>query len=251
MTQITPFNNEFRLKVYSLDYPELYDTSNEFLMYPYKIERVTNGERELVYKVRDGGSTLRDFITKLNATKRICFRKDTELNPLKLLADLIVIYDVLLSSNKITNQMFINPDLIWITKDYRIKVIYTSNMDIITNHDFKLYWSPELFSKQTKMYANTENEIQKQITSKRYDSRSSCVYSLGLVFYFMITGDDPFDGNRIRVYDRPNITMMNPIYARLIWNATCSDMKERPSMKEWFDAIYRELNKKKNDCLII
>jgi len=244
MTKITPINDEFRLRVYSLDKPELCDLTNDFVMYPYKTERGEHGDIELVYKVSDGGSTLRDFVTKLHTvkpTKRISFRREKAINPLDILLELIDVYDSLLSSNKITSQSFINPDLIWITKDHHIKVIYTWDLDIITDHNLKLYWAPELLGKHTQlMYANIDAGIQKQVTLKRYDTRPStmsCVYSLGLVFYFMIMGDDPYDGHRIHVYDRPTLTLINPIYGRLIWNATTADVKQRPTMKEWREMI--------------
>jgi hypothetical protein len=257
MTQVTPINDEFRLKVYSLDKPELCDLSTEFMMYPYKMERSDHGEMELVYKVSDGGSTLREFITKLHTAKpakRISFRREKTINPLDLLLELIDVYDSLLSSNKITSQSFINPDLIWITKDHHIKVIYTWDMDLITDQNLKLYWSPELLGKHNQLlYANIDAGIQKQITLKRYDTRPStisCVYSLGLVFYFMITGYDPYDGHRIYVYDRPDMNLMNPIYGRLIWNATESDVKQRPTLKEWREMVEGTRITKKS-CVII
>jgi hypothetical protein len=264
MTQITPiteapfteapFTEEFRLKVYSLDKPDLCDLTSDLMMYPYKMEKRDHGETEFVYKVSGGGSTLRDFITKLKPKQRISFRKEKQINPLELLATMIVLYDELLSSNKITNQSFINPDLIWITKDHRVKVIYTWDMEPISDHNVKLYWSPELLSKHTKqMYANLDAGIQKQVTLKRYDTRPStmsCVYSLGLVFYFMVTGNDPYDGHRIDVYDRPDMTLMNPTYARLICNATKHDVKERPTMKAWLEMVQgTEMNVK--SCVII
>jgi hypothetical protein len=260
MTQVTPINDEFRLKVYSLslDKPNICDLSNEFMMYPYKLERTAGGEIEFVYKVTDGGSTLRDFITKLHTTKskkRISFRKENTINPPDLLMQMIDVYDVLLSTNKITNQSFINPDLIWITTEHRIKVIYTWDMDLITDRNLKLYWSPELLGKHTQlMYANIDAGIHKQQVLKRYDTRPStmsCVYSLGLVFYFMITGDDPYEGHRIHVYDRPDMTMMNPIYGQLIWSATHSDVKQRPTMKEWSEMVKETKGTKWNNCILL
>ncbi len=258
MTQITPMNDEFRLKVYSLDKPNICDMSNEFMMYPYKMERNKGGEMELVYKVSDCGSTLREFIHKIHtakAPKRLSFRKEKTIDPLDLLMQMIELYDQLLSSNKITNQSFINPDLIWITKDHHIKVIYTWDMDLITDRNLKLYWSPELLGKHTQlMYANIDAGIQKQQTLKRYDTRPStmsCVYSLGLVFYFMIMGHDPYDGHRIHVYDRPTMTLMNPVYGRLVWNATDSDVKQRPTMKEWREMVQGTKGTNGGQCVLL
>jgi serine/threonine protein kinase len=230
-------------------------------MYPHKMERNKDGEMELVYKVSDGGSTLRDFITKLHTTKpikRISFRKEKAIDPLELLLEMIDVYDSLLSSNKITNQSFINPDLIWITKEHHVKVIFTWDMDLITDRNLKLYWSPELLGKHTQlMYANIDAGVQRQQTLKRYDTRPStmsCVYSLGLVFYFMITGHDPYDGHRIHVYDRPDMTFVNHAFGRLIWNATESDVKQRPTMKEWREMVEGTKGTKGangNNCILL
>ena len=239
MTQITPINDEFRVKVYSLslENSQICDLSNTFLMYPYTIERTAGGECEFVYKVHDGGTTLRDFINNLYTSKKCSsFQKNS--NPLDLLIGMVDLYDQLIAYNKITNQSFINPDLIWITKNLRIKMVYTWDMELITDRNLKLYWSPELFGKHIQMNYNQP-------------SSNSCVYSLRLVFYFMITGDDPFDGDRHHVYDRPDMIMMNPIYARLIWSATCSDLKQRPTTKEWREMIVKEMNPPKNSCVLL
>ena len=241
MTQITPIINEYRIQVFSTDIYNLRDLSNDKMMYPYKMEINQNREIELVYKTPKGGTTLREFIKQSHTKKS--FRKSfaKHINPLDLLLKLIVLYDELLSSNKIMNQSFINPDLIWITNDTNIKIIYTMEMELVAGRIMSsIYWSPELLGKHTHIRYYNMDSIHQQRSLTRYDTRPStmsCVYSLGLVFYYMITGHDPYDSHRVHVYERPDIINMKPIYARLIWVATDSDVKHRPTLKEWYKIV--------------
>ena len=143
----------------------------------------------------------------------------------------------------------------------------------------KNYWSPELLGKynHATFYANdfaiahelkNANGIQPQgslnsnsmTKLKRYNTRPStlsCVYSLGLVFYFIVAKHDPFHEKRIHVLDRPEIDVIkysiNPIFAKRIWTATEPELNNRPTMNDWKESILGDLNAdlSKRTCILL
>ena len=207
------------------------------------------GQQYLVYRPTTYGQTLRSYIVEINKLRRLTslrstFSKQATITPIKLLLRLVDVYEYLMSRNRLLSPSHINPDLIWIDFDaegtIQIQLLDIANANPICEHNEKLYWSPEMLSKYSAVaYYN----IDKQLTLKRCDTRPSAmstVYSLGLVLYFIVSGKDPFEGSRVNVYERPpSLLSFNPIYGKLIWIATNSDPKQRPTLAEWRTTIER------------
>jgi hypothetical protein len=249
MSKITPVN-DYKLLVSSGELMILTEQETPGLLLPYKVNRPNSYESELVYSIQGcPGATLRQFIHRINDAKiqRSSFRRNVHIKPLDLMLRLIDLYDDLLTKNKLLSQSFINPDLIWITNDHQVKAISTLELSIVSEHSETLYWSPELVGKYNSMHfynmSNLDDEhnvkaiqIKKQNTLARYDTRPStmsCVYSLALVLYFIVTNQDPYVGSRPNAYARPELTMVNPLFSRLIWLATDPDIRQRPTLKDW------------------
>ena len=218
-----------------------------------------------------------------------------KITPYDIILPLIECYEFMLNNNLLLSQSSINPDFIWVDYDehgklvvFAINTLETLAVNYYGTVDSdKNYWSPELLGKynHATFYANPNdfamahelrngngngnaNGIQPQgslnsnsmTKLKRYNTRPStlsCVYSLGLVFYFIVAKHDPFPEQRIHVLDRPEIDVIkysiNPIFAKRIWTATEPELNNRPTMNDWKESILGDLNAdlSKRSCILL
>lgn len=212
-----------------------------------------------------------------------------KITPYDIILPLIDGYEFMLNNNLLLNQSSINPDFIWV--DYheheqhehgKLVIFAINTLETLavnycgTIDSDKNYWSPELLGKynHVNFYAAAANESdvnnlfddnhghvvirQQTMGLKRYNTRPStlsCVYSLGLVFYFIVAKHDPFPEQRIHVFDRPEIDVIkysiNPVFAKRIWTATEPQVNDRPTMHDWKESIQRDLSASKHRLCIL
>jgi hypothetical protein len=260
---------------------------------PLRVDIISKQRVCLHYKVSKRGMTLRNWVKQQQQAGhniRMTFtnvntRFAHKITPYDIILPLIDGYEFMLNNNLLLNQSSINPDFIWVDYDqhehgklviFAINTLETLAVDYCGTIDTdKNYWSPELLGKYNhfKFYA-TDSEhdqlfdsnhghvvIRQQQTMgglKRYNTRPStlsCVYSLGLVFYFIVAKHDPFPEQRIHVFDRPEIDVIkysiNPVFAKRIWTATEPQLNDRPTMNDWKESIQRDLNASKHRLCIL
>jgi hypothetical protein len=234
------------------------DENNPHILSPYRTFK-EGPYKYLVYHVTTRGKTLREFIAEVNKKPerrsfRASFKKQdhVRMNPVDILLKLIDACEDLLNTNRLLSQSHINPDLIWI--DYDANNNITLRLLDIMDYDVAkedvnetMYLSPELLGKRNHlMYVKSSNllethpQVQKRSSLNRYDTRPSTlssVYSIGLVFYFIVHNSDPYEGSRIHVEERPRLTGTSPLYSKIIWIATNHNPKERPTLKEFREII--------------
>ncbi len=245
------------------------DENNPHILSPYRTFK-EGPYKYLVYHVTTRGKTLREFIAEVNnkperRSFRISLRKQyhIHMNPLDILLKLIDVCEYLLNTNRLLSQSHINPDLIWIDYDANnnitLRLLDIMDCDV-ANEDINetMYLSPELLGKRnylmymTSPDSNDKNKIiHKPSSLNRYDTRPSSlssVYSIGLVFYFIVNNADPYEGSRIHVEERPRLTGTSPLYSKIIWIATNNNPKERPTLKEYREIVVLLRNPKNSLC---
>ncbi len=254
------------------------------ILRPYKIHKEKDKihkEKDKIffaYKVSSHGKTLRNYINQkhnlnnsvLRSSIRNTFYKRPIITHIDILLQLIKSYELLLGKNNLIPLIDINPDLIWIdyNNDYTVKIqiLDVLNNMPVYNYDHKIYWSPEVLGEYlNNIYSNINsvnnirpiNNLNQTNINKlnRVNTRRSSlnvIYSIGLVFYFIIKGKDPFHGYRIYNNDHLVLTDIKPLYKEIISIATNNDPKNRPTLSEWHNTIINlNSQKKKYFCLNI
>ena len=260
---------DYKFPVLSADVIVIDDSEddNPHILRPYRTYK-EGVYKYLVYSVTDRGKTLREFVAEVNkppehksfrTSLRSSLRRQPHIriNPLDIIMKLIDVCEGLLCKNKLLSQSHINPDLIWVDYDAN------NNMSVrlhdimeceVANENIRefMYLSPELLGKRNHLLClDTHPEIQKRHTLNRYDTRPSTlssVYSLGLVLYFIVNNADPYEGSRISVNERPQLTDTPTVYSKLIWIATNENPKERPTLKEFREIVINMRNPKSSVC---
>jgi len=206
----------------------------------------------LHYHVTEDGMTLRDFINfiydprkKLRAT---IFNTLHRIRPVDIMLQLIDAYEFMLAKNMMVGQSNVNPDCIWIDRNSsgEVKVCVLDTLETIIDDKYRVidenkqYWSSEYIGEYNNvMFYNTENTRKPMLT--RCDTKPtpiSIVYSLGLILYFIVEHHDPFPDGRLHADDRPFFRQhMIERYKKYVFSATESDIRKRPTLKEWKDII--------------
>ena len=231
------------------------------IMVPCRVHKEGTA-KYLVYQVTMRGKTLRRFI--IDASKkneRVSFRhslglrEPIRINAFELLMKLTDTCESLLFNNRLLSQSHINPDLIWVDYDanHILNVRLLDIMDCDLSDDAineSAYLSPELLGKRNHALHNAP--IPRKVSLTRYDTRPSTlssVYSIGLVLYFIVTGMDPYEGSRLNVHERPCLSGIPSIYAKLIWIATDADQTERPTIKDFREIVIQTRTPDKYSCI--
>ena len=246
----THATTEYKLQVFGGDMPITNETdSHPYALMPYRAYR-EGMSKYFVYQVTSRGKTLRQFIADLNipperTSFRNSFRKrqPVAITTLDLLLLIIDTCENLLGSNRLLSQSHINPDMIWVdydADDHRtVRLLDIMDYDLVDeNINESTYLSPELLGKLRHLLYNAP--IQKKMSLNRYDTRPSTlssVYSIGLILYFIVSNADPYEGSRVDVDERPSLSGISPIYSKLIWTATDANPTERPTLKEYREAV--------------
>jgi hypothetical protein len=155
----------------------------------------------------------------------------------------------MLLNNILSPQANINPDNIWIEQDEHGKLLayiinqFESGTDYLDERS-KNYWAPEILVKYNDLlYYGTD--ISKQRSNlKRHNTNPSTmniVYSLGLILYFIVFGEDPFPEMRIQEFESP-VFRRDSKYTKYIKLATHPDVTERINLIEWKELISAEQN---------
>ena len=263
---------DYKIQVFYKDAPILSEGGdNPHTISPYRIQK-EDYNLYLVYNVTNRGKTLRSFIESIHQPRqkssfRYTFNKGLRIDPLDLLLKLIDTCENLLISNKLFSQAHINPDLIWIDSDNNNQNLIVKLLDILdceTAYEARsetIYLSPELLRKRNNLLNLnsivsdnylTNIQINKQMSLKRYDTRPSTlstVYSLGLVLYYIVMAKDPYEVYRIHIDERPDLANVPSLIAKIIWAATYTDPKDRPTLKEFRDIIIVMRNPKSKWCI--
>jgi hypothetical protein len=230
----------------------------------------------LHYNVSPNGMTLRALIEKKplhhnRLTSRLFhFMK---IDPYKIILQLIDAYEFMLDNNLLLGQSNINPDCVWVEHEEhstQLKVYVINTIETIVNCELsdKNYWSPELFSKYKAVtfYPNemehhplVNHLITKQTTTNklvRYNTRPSTitsVYSLGLIMYYIVTHNDPFDCHRLFADDKPYMSEIQD--KELNYSITIAlecDIRERPTLQQYREIIISNQKKsKRRKCTIL
>lgn len=230
----------------------------------------------LYYNVSQNGMTLRALIEKKplhhnRLTNRLFhFMK---IDPYKIILQLIDAYEFMLNNNLLLGQSNINPDCIWVEHEehstqLKVYVINTIETIVICKSlNDKNYWSPELFSKykavtfypiEMEHHPLVNHLITKQTTTNklvRYNTRPSTltsVYSLGLIMYYIVTHNDPFEGHRLFADDKPYMSEIQKELNDCITIALECDIRERPTLQQYREIINSNQKKsKRRKCTIL
>ena len=217
----------------------------------------------LSYNVLANGMTLREFITRKKVRSnslRNTFHNTIHpivVNPTNIILQIISACEFMLSNNMLSSQANITPNNIWIEHDengnHLAYIINQFELTVENGGDYldeqsKNYWAPEILRKHNNRRYYGADITSSISTLKRYNTTPSTlniVYSLGLIVYFIVFGEDPFPELRIQEFEGP-IFRRKSKYTECIQCALTPDVKERINLSDWKEYITRELNPRDN-----
>lgn len=219
--------SDVRLQEYISSIPQHPNVLN-----PYNCILVSQQATSAFYKVSKQGMTLYDFVQSKKLKQ-------------KTIADIILQiidgYNFLIKNRLILSECSINPKYIWIeyNKHGKLSVYVINTLEHLSTNNFgtvaydKKYWSPELTNRYSN-YLSMSTDIKTVNTPKMRRTNTcvsniSCVYSIGLIIYFITSRQEPLTIN----INRPILTsIVNEDFHDCIFLSTEERVDDRISIDE-------------------
>lgn len=219
--------SDVRLQEYISSIPQHPNVLN-----PYNCILVSQQATSAFYKVSKQGMTLYDFVQSKKLKQ-------------KTIADIILQiidgYNFLIKNRLILSECSINPKYIWVeyNKHGKLGVYIFNTLEHLSTNNFgtvaydKKYWSPELTNRYSN-YLSMSTDIKTVNTPKMRRTNTcvsniSCVYSIGLIIYFITSRQEPLTIN----INRPILTsIVNEDFHDCIFLSTEERVDDRISIDE-------------------
>ena len=219
--------SDVRLQEYISSIPQHPNVLN-----PYNCILVSQQSTSAFYKVSKQGMTLYDFVQSKKLKQ-------------KTIADIILQiidgYNFLIKNRLILSECSINPKYIWVeyNKHGKLGVYIFNTLEHLSINNFgtvaydKKYWSPELTNRYSN-YLSMSTDIKTVNTPKMRRTNTcvsniSCVYSIGLIIYFITSRQEPLTIN----INRPILTsIVNEDFRECIFLSTEERVDDRISIDE-------------------
>jgi hypothetical protein len=190
------------------------------------------------YTVSKQGMTLHDFVKSKKVKKS---------HMTDIILQIINGYIFLIKNRILLTECSISPKFIWVQYDTSGKLcVYVVNtLEQLSKDNFgtvnydKKYWSPELTSRYRSYIGldidnKSEVNIYKLKRTNTCVSNISCVYSIGLIIYFITSTQEPLETNMCR----PILTsIIDPVYSDCIIHSTEDKVEHRPTLEDLKEMI--------------